>query len=155
MHSAERERRGFTVVELVIVLVIMGVLVAVAIPSYLSYRQGAKAKEAVFKLRAMEPEIARYLFEKGRLPDELSDAVDPVPQDPWGNPYEYLNLQNGDPGINGQRRRDKNLNPVNTDYDLYSRGPDGQTAAQFMAQKARDDIVRANDGEFLGVAEDY
>ena len=47
------------------------------------------------------------------------------------------------------------MNPVNSDYDLYSRGPDGQTQAQFTAQKARDDIVRAADGAYVGIAQDF
>ena len=53
------------------------------------------------------------------------------------------------------RRRDKNANPVNSDYDLYSMGRDGKSTAQFMAKHARDDIVRANDGRYIGLAEDH
>jgi general secretion pathway protein G len=76
--------------------------------------------------------------------------------DPWGNPYRYLRIDGGTTkGLNGKRRRDKNANPVNSDYDLYSMGRDGKTTAQFMAKKARDDIVRANDGRYYGLAEEH
>ena len=47
------------------------------------------------------------------------------------------------------------MNPVNSDYDLYSMGSDGRTQAQFNAKFGRDDIVRARDGAYLSIAEDY
>jgi general secretion pathway protein G len=45
--------------------------------------------------------------------------------------------------------------PINTDFDLYSVGPDGNTQPPLTAPVSRDDIVRANDGRFIGKAEDY
>ena len=45
--------------------------------------------------------------------------------------------------------------PLNSDFDLYSMGPDGQTATPLTAKASRDDIVRANNGGFIGVASDY
>ena len=82
--------------------------------------------------------------------------LDRVPKDPWGNPYQYLWLRgNPAPALKGERRRDKSMNPVNTDYDLYSLGADGLTAPQFVAGEALDDVVRANDGDFLGLAGDH
>ena len=72
--------------------------------------------------------------------------------DPWGNSYQYLNL-NGAPI--GQVRKDQALVPINSDYDLYSMGPDGSSVAPLTAAMSRDDIVRGNDGSFIGVAEDY
>ncbi len=44
-------------------------------------------------------------------------------------------------------------NLVNLDYDLYSKGKDEQTSAQFVSKNARDDIVRVNDGKYYEVAE--
>jgi general secretion pathway protein G len=55
----------------------------------------------------------------------------------------------------GKWRRDRFLNPVNTDYDLYSMGADGRTQVNFNAKWARDDIVRANNGEYVGLASEY
>ena len=72
--------------------------------------------------------------------------------DPWGTPYEYLNLD----GVPiGQMRKDQALVPINSDYDLYSKGPDGLSQKPLTAAPSRDDIVRGNDGSFIGVAEDY
>ena len=45
--------------------------------------------------------------------------------------------------------------PINTDYDLYSMGKDGQSAPALTAQKSRDDIIRANDGAYIGPAAGY
>ncbi len=45
--------------------------------------------------------------------------------------------------------------PVNTDYDLYSMGKDGKSTSPFTAKASQDDIVRANNGGFLGLVSDY
>ena len=55
----------------------------------------------------------------------------------------------------GEVRKDRNLVPINTDYDLYSAGPDGNSVPPLTAAASRDDIVRANDGRFIGKAEEY
>ena len=75
--------------------------------------------------------------------------------DAWGNPYEYLNLGTVTPPTQHKIRKDKNLHPINSDYDLYSKGPDGQSVAPLTAMASRYDIIRANDGAFIGVAVDY
>ncbi len=73
--------------------------------------------------------------------------------DPWDNPYEYLLFDENTK--KGEKRKDKFLNPVNTDYDLYSMGVNEATAKPFTSAQGRDDIVRANNGQFIGLAEDY
>jgi general secretion pathway protein G len=55
----------------------------------------------------------------------------------------------------GPLRKDGKLNPLNTDYDLYSVGADGLSAGPLTAMQSRDDIVRANNGAFVGLGEDY
>ena len=45
--------------------------------------------------------------------------------------------------------------PINSDFDLYSTGPDGASVAPLTAEPSRDDIVRANDGAFIGLASEY
>jgi general secretion pathway protein G len=45
--------------------------------------------------------------------------------------------------------------PINSEYDLYSRGPDGHTDMNLRTETARDDIVRARDGNFVGSAVDF
>jgi general secretion pathway protein G len=45
--------------------------------------------------------------------------------------------------------------PINTDYDLYSMGKDGKSQPPLTAKDSRDDIIRANDGAYIGPAEGY
>ena len=75
-----------------------------------------------------------------------------VPTDPWGNPFQYTNLGTAPPGA---ARKDKFLVPINSDFDLYSMGPDGESVAALTAKPSRDDIIRANDGGFVGLASEY
>jgi len=72
--------------------------------------------------------------------------------DPWGNPYQYLRVTGSN---RGALRKDRFLVPINSDFDLYSMGPDGETVLALTAKAARDDIIRANDGGYVGVAEGY
>jgi hypothetical protein len=55
----------------------------------------------------------------------------------------------------GHARKDHSLVPINTDFDLYSMGPDGRSSPPLTAQHSRDDIVRANNGAFIGIASEY
>jgi general secretion pathway protein G len=52
-------------------------------------------------------------------------------------------------------RKDRSLVPLNTDYDLYSMGKDGQTQAPLTSSVSDDDVIRANDGGYVGLAEQY
>lgn len=54
----------------------------------------------------------------------------------------------------GKKRKDKSLYPLNTDYDLYSMGPDGKSQTPLTAKASRNDIVRAKNGAFIGWAAD-
>ena len=45
--------------------------------------------------------------------------------------------------------------PINSDFDLYSMGPDGESSPPLTAKSSRDDIVRANNGNFIGTAQGY
>ncbi len=146
-------RRGLTIIELIIAAAIVAVLSAVAVPQYLGYVQRTEVKQAVADIRTLEMSIGTYRTEMSVLPNNIANIVDPLPSDPWGNPYQYANLQSGDKKI--KARKDKNLHPLNSDYDLYSKGTDGDTKIPLTAKASRDDVLRANDGAFVGLAEDY
>jgi len=95
------------------------------------------------------------MVENGELPDSLNDLGLGDLKDPWGNPYEYLRIAGGNLKGKGKLRKDHSLVPVNTDYDLYSKGKDGKSSTPFTAKASQDDIVRANDGWFIGLVSDY
>ncbi|MBX3462035.1 MAG: prepilin-type N-terminal cleavage/methylation domain-containing protein [Planctomycetes bacterium] len=53
------------------------------------------------------------------------------------------------------RRRDRYMFPLNTDYDLFSLGPNGRTSVSLGEIMGQDDVIRANNGGFFGLASDY
>jgi len=58
-------------------------------------------------------------------------------------------------GSIGGARKDRFLVPINSDFDLYSMGKDGQSVGPLTAQKSHDDVIRANDGGFYGLASNF
>ena len=146
---------GITLVELVIALGIVATLFSIAVPSYQNYVQDQNIDTAILDIRTIDIKIIRYQSDNGVLPSSLADVGAPGMTDPWGNPYQYLRIEGADLKGLGNQRKDKNLVPVNSDFDLYSMGPDGNTKAPFTAKAARDDIVRCRNGSWVGVAESY
>jgi general secretion pathway protein G len=156
----DRQRRavvhGFTLIEVLLVMAVMGLLLALAIPSYARVVEGLRVQQAVRELVVIATEVQRYRTAHDfRLPDSL-DQLPPVPRiDPWKNPYEYLSFASGGPGVNGRIRKDHNLHPLNSEFDLYSKGPDGDSQSPLTAQASRDDIIWGRDGSFVGKATDF
>lgn len=142
---------GFTLVELMLTLAIVAILASVALSSYRDAVEKTNYAIAVADITMIEGSLERYFVIHGSFPADLSSIS--FTNDPWGNPYEYLNMKLAKG--NGKKRKDKNLVPVNNDYDLYSKGPDGKSASPFTSKNSYDDIVRANDGDYIGKAEDY
>jgi len=153
----ERFNSGFTLIEVIIVIAIIGTLSAIAIPNYIKYRYDALIAVAITDIRIIEKQIALFVPDNnGQLPDSLNDLPINNPSiDPWGNPYQYLRIDGGLPSAPGLARKDRFLVPVNSDYDLYSMGKDGRTRAPFTVNVSQDDIVRANDGAYVGLVSNY
>lgn len=152
-----RTQHAFTLVELMITLVVIGALAAIALPSYQNYRERARIYEASTTIAAISMNLKNYQVDNKYFPPTLNTLpiYNPVPLDPWGKPYQYLAIDI-DPAPNrGAQRKDKHLNPLNSDFDLYSMGPDGRTAKPLTAAAAKDDVVRAGNGRFVGVAKDH
>ena len=146
---------GFTLVELMLAVGLLGVLAMIAVPSYQDYLDRAKVARAISDLRAMSVTIGGLpAVDRGKpLPETLAEAGLAHMKDPWGNPYQYLKLA-GESGKGGARK-DKLLKPLNSDFDLYSLGRDGKSVATLSAKASQDDIVRAADGAFVGLASDF
>ncbi len=126
-----RLQRGFTLIELMVVLVIIGVLAALIVPNVLSRTDDARATAArtdianlVQALKLYRLDNQRYptaeqglqaLVSKpatGPVPGNWRPYIDKLPNDPWGRPYQYLN-----PGIKGE-------------IDVMSFGADGQPGGE-------------------------
>ncbi len=136
-----------------IVIAIIGTLAAIAIPNYISYREKAKIARTIVEIKGIESTVYAFMIRNNRFPDTLIEAGLGSPTDPWGNPYVYYPIDNVPKGV--KVRKDKSLHPVNTDFDLYSKGADGKSVAPFTAKPSQDDIVRANDGAYIGLVQNY
>ena len=143
---------GFTLLEVLLVLAIVGILMTLAAGGYADYMEDVRNDRAVVEMRVLEARLQQYYADYARFPGSLDD-IGGAPVDPWGNPFQYLNIQTVKG--KGKVRKDKNLVPLNSDYDLYSMGADGKTATPLTAKASRDDIVRAANGGFIGLAANY
>ena len=144
--------KGLTLIELLLAVAIIGVLAAIAIPSYADYTEIARVYVAVTEISTMASKITRHYDDAREYPDTLADIGLGAELDPWGYPYRYLNL---DKNGNGGARRDRNLNPLNTDFDLYSIGKNAQTRLPISQANSLDDVIRVYDGKFVNLASKF
>ncbi len=95
-HNYPIGRRGFTLVELVLLVAIIGIIAGIAIPSYSSYIKKAKIKQAVADLKTISLEIEMFKAGNPGLPANLATVPGINLIDPWGNPYVYSLEQDGE-----------------------------------------------------------
>jgi general secretion pathway protein G len=138
-----------------IVVAIIGVLAGIAIPAFKAYRERAQVAVCVAGIRVIEKAVISFAIDESAYPDSLADVGLADMRDPWGNPYQYLRINGVGKSVTGKARKDHFMVPINTDFDLYSMGPDGKSLSPLIAPVSRDDIIRANDGLFVGRASLY
>ena len=149
----KNKSKAFTVIEVAVVMLIVSLTFMTISPAVLKFVEVGKTMSAEEKVVEIETDIDDFFKENGRLPNSLEEIYGEVPLDEWGNPYQYLN--HGSVKGKGKLRKDKNLVPINSDYDLYSMGPDGKTTSALTAAISQDDIIRGRNGAYIGVASDY
>jgi len=147
-----RGSTGFTLVELVVVIIIMVILAAIALPSYSNYRERTRVSQAITEIGALNANVRLYMNDSKVPPPSLAAIGAAGKLDPWGNSYVYVDLTTV--GI-AKARKNKNLVPINSEYDLYSKGKDGLSKLPLTVPVSRDDVILANDGRFIGLASKY
>lgn len=233
-----RHSGGFTLIELMIAVAIVGILSSLAAPNYLDFIERARVARSVAELHMLAGVIKAYAMTSEQYPDTLAQAGQNPLLDPWGNPYQYYRIECGtnimvghfnpptpptggsdgwnvpvaghlplhrslasfamdrgnpqgllrlvnaapaapaaaapapDPapaaaapvvpgapgppcGGVGGARKDRFLVPINSDFDLYSMGKDSQSFAPLTARQSHDDVIRASDGGFYGLAKNF
>ena len=107
---------GFTVVELLVVVAIIGTIAAIGVPAYLIAIERATIGAAITEIYGLQKEIAIFQINVGKLPDTLEELGRTSILDPWGNPYRYLNFATVQG--KGKMRKDRFLVPINSSYDI-------------------------------------
>jgi general secretion pathway protein G len=122
-----------------------------AVPAFNGYVERARVARAVSDIGTLSLQLYRWERQTNTLPATLAEAgLSAV--DPWGRPYIYLRAGDTSPA---RLRKDAELVPLNSDFDLYSLGPDGVSALALPAAPSRDDVVRAADGAYIGLGANY
>ena len=131
-RCAPRSQRGFTLIEIMVVVIIIGLLAAVVVPQFLGRVDDARVAKGKQDIQAMETALTLFKLDNFKYPSTdqglaalVEKPADPtirnwraggylkrVNKDPWGNDYQYAN-----PGTHGE-------------YDLYSLGADGQEGGE-------------------------
>lgn len=129
-HLNKKSRRGFTLVEILLVVTIIGILAALVIPRITGRTEEARVKAATSDIHGgIKSALGMFEVDTGNYPKSLQDLIQQPtdvrnwkgpyldeqapPVDPWGHPYVYVFPGRHNP--NG--------------YDLYSLGPSGQDGA--------------------------
>lgn len=133
MKRILKDNKGFTLIEIMVVLIIIGLLAGIVVPKLMGRTEEAKRTKTMVQIKNLQSATDLYkldsgsypttdqglqaLVEKpaiGEIPKKWKEGgyIDKIPMDAWGNNYVYIS-----PGVHGE-------------YDLYSYGADGEEGGE-------------------------
>jgi general secretion pathway protein G len=124
----QRSRAGFTLIEVLLVLVILVILGSIVVPLYTGIQGSAEAKAARAQVDLLEHTIDMYKLNAKKLPSSLNDLVQrpsDLKPERWAGPYIKENKELVDPWDNAYKYTPTGKHNTNG-YDVWSSGPDGQ-----------------------------
>ena len=151
--AAFRRARAFTLVEILVAVAIVTLIMMIALPAYSQHVERSRVAQAIADMLEINLQMERYYSDNQSHPADLATIGYGAKLDPWGQAYRFLNLKI--PGNEKDARKNKNLHPLNSDYDLYSVGKDGDSKLPLTAKASQDDVIRAMDGRFINLASTY
>jgi general secretion pathway protein G len=142
--------------EMLVILAILGTLLFLLVPNIGSLLHKGRIKTAIADIAIISTRLNDHFLDYGSLPESLDQLNNVSLIDPWGHSYKYMViLGKGKNEISGKCRKDRFLVPLNSDFDLYSMGKDGKSVNPLTAKASHDDILRANNGDYIGLASEY
>lgn len=153
--QTDKYQHGFTLVEFSIAILVAALIIGTATPAYMYLVNKARTNKTIDEISSMQRDIDRFERKGNRFPDSLLEIYTEQPMDPWGNFYQYLNIKNASNPNAINPRTDKNFKKLNIDYDLFSTGADSLTLSPIAASESLDDLVRGDNGDYVGLARDF
>ncbi|GAB4559005.1 MAG: hypothetical protein Tsb0017_14820 [Geothermobacteraceae bacterium] len=141
--------KGFTLVELVLVIASIAVLLTILTPTYKSFLEKTRISRAAADIRTIEKDLTSWFLDNDSYPANLALINRANLKDPWGQAYLYA------VAVPGAVRQDAFGNDLNSDYDLYSLGIDGVSAQDITDPSSLDDVIRTSNGGWVGKAQNY
>ncbi|RYG90178.1 MAG: prepilin-type N-terminal cleavage/methylation domain-containing protein [Alphaproteobacteria bacterium] len=150
IRSVDQPADGMTLLELIFAVSILAILTLVSVSLVSNAIEKSRIGTATADILIIEAELQRYRTNNN---NQLPEVLLTDRRDPWGRPYLYTKLE----GVKGKgsARKDRALNPLNTDFDLFSAGKNGVFKTQISQKDSLDDIIRARNGAYVGRAEDF
>lgn len=130
--AVRQAQSGFTLIEIMVVIVILGLLATIVVPNLVGASDEAKLTKAKTDIAMIAGQVKMFLIKKGKLPDNLEELaqkddkgggalLDTLPKDPWDHDYQII------PGSN------------RNDWEVVSYGPDGVQSEDDISSKAPTD----------------
>ncbi|HEY5703492.1 MAG TPA: prepilin-type cleavage/methylation domain-containing protein [Gammaproteobacteria bacterium] len=140
--------------EMVMTVSVVLLMFALVIPAAREIVNKTRSDNVVVDLEKIQTDISDFMLINRRLPDSLTEIYGDIPRDPWGNEFNYLNIADGDESVKFKVRKYKFIKNLNSDYDLFSEGIDGESVQPLTGKSSHDDIVRAKNGLYIGPVEE-